>query len=260
MKLSIVIIACDEEENLPRTLRSVETLVRTVGGEIILVDSGSKDRTVEIARSFGAKVYVEAWKGFTAQKNSAIDKATADWVFLLDADEEVTAGLAKEVAEIVQTPPDELSSRATGYWVDRKNLFLGKWLRRAGAYPDPKVRLFRRGTGRVEERAVHEVIKVQGTLGKLKDPLIHYAYPTLTYFIEHMNRYSSLGADIAGPRRFNLVNIYVRPQIRFFYNYIVRGGFLDGAEGFLYHLYHAVYVSWKYAKAWERRKDLLTHR
>ncbi len=262
MALSVVIITLNEEENLPRTLRSVEGLVHDLGSEIIVLDSGSTDRTVEIARSFGAKVFVEEWKGFAAQKNSAIAKASGDWVLLLDADEELDTLLAEEIAgldlSLPQLPQQFCAThtvhqgfRPVGYFVARKNLFLGRWIKRGGFWPDRKLRLFRRDAGRVEDRVVHETIKVNGPTATLRGALVHHAYPTLAGYIEHMNRYSSLGAEMAGARGFNLLNIYLRPQLTFFYNYFLRLGFLDGREGLLLHLYHAVYVSWKYAKAWE---------
>jgi glycosyltransferase involved in cell wall biosynthesis len=262
VKLSVVIITLNEEENLARTLRSVEGLVRDLGGEIIVVDSGSTDRTVEIARSFGARVFVEEWKGFAGQKNSAIEKASGDWVLLLDADEELDTMLAEEIAGLDFSPPQlpeqfcathtvHLGFRPVGYFIPRRNLFLGRWIRHGGFWPDRKLRLFRRDSGRVEDRIVHETIKISGPTGTLQGALLHHAYPTLSSYIEHMNRYSSLGAEMAGPRGFNLLNIYIRPRLTFFYNYFVRLGFLDGREGLLLHLYHAGYVSWKYAKAWE---------
>ena len=262
MTLSVVIITLNEEANLPSTLKSVEGLVRDIGGEIIVVDSGSTDRTVEIAKSFGAKVFVEEWKGFAGQKNSAIDKASGDWVLLLDADEEVSGGLAEELRNLDLAPPQlpekfcattniAQGFKNLGFWIPRRNMFLGRWVRHGGFWPDRKLRLFCRGAGHVEDRVVHETVKISGPTATLHGALIHHAYPTLSSYIEHMNRYSSLGAEMAGPRRFNLINIYIRPQLTFFYNYFLRLGFLDGREGLLLHLYHAVYVSWKYAKAWE---------
>jgi glycosyltransferase involved in cell wall biosynthesis len=277
--LSIVLITFNEEQNLPRTLKSVEGLVRDLGGEIIVVDSGSTDRTVEIAKSFGAKVFVEEWKGFAAQKNSAIDKASGDWVLSLDADEEVSSALAREIARVFPTlsrwqshgMPTDNDAAATqmrddglawgidhpgdsiAFSIPRKNLFLCRWIKHGGFWPDRKVRLFRRGATRFELRAVHEDIEIrQGQqIRMLFEPLIHHAYPTLSGYIEHMNRYSLLGAQMAGPRSFSFIDIFIRPRLTFFYNYFLRLGFLDGREGFLLHLYHATYVSWKYAKAWE---------
>jgi glycosyltransferase involved in cell wall biosynthesis len=254
MILSVVIITHNEEVNIGRTLASVQTLVTDGKGEIIVVDSGSTDRTVEIAKSYGAKVFVEEWKGFAAQKNSAIDKAKGDWILSLDADEELSDGLTKEVEEICHGPAEDGFGSEDGYWLKRQNHFLGRALRHGGFWPDPKLRMFRRGMGRVETRPVHETFQVTGRLGTLYDPLIHHSYPTLADYIDHMNRYSSLGAEMAaakGHQGFSLLNIIIRPWATFTYNYIFRLGFLDGREGLLLHLYHAVYVSWKYAKAWE---------
>jgi glycosyltransferase involved in cell wall biosynthesis len=246
--LSVVIITFDEESNLRRTLESV----RGLADEIVVVDSGSTDRTLEIAREFGARVFVEPWKGFAAQKNSALEKATCDWILSLDADEAVSEQLAKEIAGVIQIPSPALPQG--GYLIARKNLFLGRWMKHGGFYPDRKLRLFRRGAAQFENRLVHEDAKANGPTGTLQHPLLHDAYPTLDSYLDHMNKYSALGARMAlaqRPRGFNLINIYIRPQLTFFYNYIVRLGFLDGREGLLLHLYHAVYVSWKYAKAWE---------
>ena len=277
MTLSVVIITYNEEANLGRTLQSVQALVGDGKGEIIVMDSGSTDRTVEIAKSFGAKVFVEDWKGYAAQKNSAIDKATGDWILSLDADEEVDA----ELLEVLTTRGDEkrppirasrewcltmehsgsetlelLKGMAVGFLVRRKNYFLGRWIRHGGFWPDPKLRLFRRGRGQFESRAVHEDVLVDGPVSALRyGALLHHSYPTLSDYIDHMNRYSSLGAEMVvekGKVRFSVVSIVLRPLATFLYNYFFRLGFLDGREGLLLHLYHAVYVSWKYAKAWER--------
>ncbi len=248
MNLSVVIITYNEEANIGRTLQSVQPLVADGKGEIIVVDSGSTDRTVEIAKSFGAKVFVEEWKGFAAQKNSAIDKAGNNWVLSLDADEEVSSRLADNVSAVLKAPS------ASGFYIPRQNMFLGRWMLHGGFWPDPKLRLFDRSSGRFEDRSVHEDVQLRGSSAELIGPLIHYSYPTLSDYIEHMNRYSSLGAEMVvakGKVRFSFVNIVLRPMFTFIYNYFFRLGFLDGREGLLLHLYHAVYVSWKYAKAWE---------
>jgi glycosyltransferase involved in cell wall biosynthesis len=247
--LSVVLITWNEEGNLPRTLESVMPLVRDGGGEIIVVDSGSTDRTVEIAQAFGAKVFVEAWKGFAEQKNSAMDKASMDWVLQLDADERLEPELAGEMKVALN-----VGSAMSGFWIPRKNFFLGRWMRRGGFYPDPKLRLIRRGAGRFEEYGAHPTIRVNGPTGSLSHALLHNAYPTLRGYIDHMNSYSSMGAEVAvakGHRRFSFTNVVTRPLLTFVYNYFIRLGFLDGREGLLLHLYHSVYVSWKYAKAWE---------
>src|SRR5581483_4932191 len=140
-----------------------------------------------------------------------------------------------------------------GFRLRRRNYFLKRWIKHGGFWPDPKLRLFRNGYGRFEDRAVHESLQVQGTIWPINADLIHHSYPALSDYIDHMNRYSSLGAQMAAAKgqRGSLLNIVVRPWLTFLYNYVFRLGFLDGREGLLLHLYHAVYVSWKYAKLWE---------
>jgi glycosyltransferase involved in cell wall biosynthesis len=251
LKLSVALITKNEEANLARTLTSVRW-----ADEIVIVDCGSTDRTAEIGREFGARLFVEEWKGFGAQKNSAIAKCTGDWVLALDADEEVSAELAAEIQALLSGAPG-----CDAYFLPRRNFFLGRWIRRGGYYPDSKLRLFRRGAAEWEERAVHETMRCSGRTGRLRGDLLHHAYPTLDAWIEHMNRYSTLGAEQAVAKGKTsrswvgfLWNVYLTPVATFQYNYFLRLGFLDGREGLLLHLYHSVYVSWKYAKAWERTR------
>jgi len=296
--LSVVIITHNEEANIGRTLTSVQPLIADAKGEIIVVDSGSTDRTVEIAKSFGAKVFIEEWKGYAAQKNSAIDKATGEWILSLDADESLELALTKELLFLYPSspPPADIGERFdrvrqmtylstrkirrevraiakahgdpgsifvgfTGFLIPRKNFFLGRWIKHGGFWPDPKLRLFKKDMARFEDRPVHENAQlIEGLSPQLKGSLLHHSYPTLADYIDHMNRYSSLGAEMAvakGRRSFSVFNIVLRPLATFIYNYFFRLGFLDGREGLLLHLYHAVYVSWKYAKAWElgRKKE-----
>ena len=245
--LSVAIITYNEEANLARTLASFAW-----ADEIVIVDSGSTDGTAEIAANFHVRFVVETWKGFGAQKNSALSKCTSEWVLSLDADEEVSPALASEIQALLAGNP------AHAAWlVPRRNLFLGRPLQYGGYYPDRKLRLVRNGAAQFEERSVHETIQYSGSTGILRGELIHHAYPTLAIYIEHMDRYSSLGANMLLEKRvrFNFVSgVLLNPVLTFFYNYLVRGGFLDGREGLLIHLYHSVYVSWKYAKAWELKR------
>jgi len=260
MQLSVVVITFNEEANIGRTLESVQSLVSGGKGEIIVVDSGSTDRTVEIAKSFGAQVFIEEWKGYAAQKNSAIDKASGEWILSLDADESLESGLADAIRPLTSRPHGEVA--LAGYRLPRKNFFLGRWIRHGGFWPDPKLRLFRRGSGRFESRLVHEDVQINGQTGRIMSgALIHNSYPTLSDYIDHMNRYSSLGAEMLvakGKVGFSFLNIVARPFFTFIYNYFFRLGFLDGRAGLLLHLYHAVYVSWKYAKAWELSRQKRT--
>ena len=250
MLLSVVIITKNEEQNIARTLASVLELA----DEVIVLDSGSTDHTAQVAQSFGPKVKIfqEEWKGFARQKNSAIAKASGEWVLSLDADEEVSPLLAREIKEALGRGNGEQS--ADGFYIPRKNFFMERWIRRGGFYPDRKLRLVKRTLAKFEDRVVHEDMKLDGRTANLRGAILHHAYPTLSSYLEHMNRYSSLGAEMsvaAGKRGFSFFNIVVRPWATFFYNFFLRLGFLDGREGLLLHLYHATYVSWKYAKIWE---------
>lgn len=251
--LSVAIITLNEAENLPRTLASVQ-----FAGEVIVVDSGSTDQTAAIARSFGARVVTEPWKGFSAQKNSAISKCTGTWILSLDADEELSPELGQQLQRLLPSNPP-----VDAFFLRRRNLFLGRWIRHGGYYPDPKLRLFRRNTAnfasaaRFSDRPVHETITFNGASDTLDFDLIHHAYPTLESYLEHMDRYSTLGAELLfGQRRVSRSplafawNVFLVPQLTFLWNYVVRLGFLDGREGFLLHLYHSTYISWKYSKAW----------
>ncbi len=278
MQLSVVIITFNEEANIGRTLASVQPLVAEGKGEIIVVDSGSTDRTVEIAKSYGAKVFIEEWKGFAAQKNSGINKAAGNYTLSLDADEEVSPELAQDIKTTVQTSnpcekgltnlrdraPD--GSSAPNY--DQRLLHAAQELLpgtldqawRFLARPQDEAlsprhrQVQRRRRSRDCARSEYEKGGIHLVSGQLHGPLLHHSYPTLSDYIDHMNRYSSLGAQMVvakGKVRFSVINIVLRPLFTFIYNYFFRLGFLDGREGLLLHLYHAVYVSWKYAKAWE---------
>jgi len=246
--LSVAIVTLNEAANLPRTLASVR-----FAREIVIVDSGSTDATVEIAENAGARIIQEPWKGFARQKNAAIAHTTGDWVLSLDADEEVSPALAQEIEVLLAGSP-----AFSAYRMPRLNHFLGRPLRHGGYWPDPKLRLFRRGVARFEDRPVHETMRAECTVGELKGHLIHHSYPTLDEYIEHMNRYSSASAEMlaqAGRTSRSLPaflwNAFANPAATFVYNYIFRLGFLDGREGLLQHVNHSAYIHWKFVKAWQ---------
>lgn len=246
--LSVAMIAMNEEANLPRTLESVRWV-----DEIIVVDSGSKDRTIEIAESFGAKTSYHAFGGHGEQKNVALDLCTSEWILLLDADEVLTPDLQAEIRAVLSGEP-----KYDAYWIPRLNLYFGKWIRHGGFYPDHKLRLFRRGTARLSEGVgPHSTPQFNGPRGKLRNHMLHYAYPTLAIYLEHMNRYSSEIAQLLYQRGRTsrsfpafLWNAILNPAATFIYNYFFRLGFLDGREGLLLHLNHSVYIHWKFIKAW----------
>ncbi|NYF90369.1 glycosyltransferase family 2 protein [Tunturiibacter empetritectus] len=254
--LSVAIITLNEEANLARTLASVG-----FANEVIVVDSGSTDRTLEIAESFGAKIFTEPWKGFARQKNSAIEKCVGTWVLSLDADEELTAELQREIGQMLEGDA-EVRPPVDGYRLRLRHVFLGRWMRHGGYYPDLKLRLFRRvasaGAAGFTERPVHESVQVAGRVEMMKNDFLHHGYPELNIYLEHMNRYSSLGGKIVAAKGkvsrswvafcWNVVWV---PLLTFVWNFGFRLGFLDGREGLLLHLYHSAYISWKYAKAWQ---------
>ena len=245
-KLSVAIITCNEEANIRRTLMSVAW-----ADEIIVIDSGSTDRTVAICREYTDKVIHQDWLGFARQKNLAIDRTTGDWVLSLDADEPIEPALADEIRGIIGS-----QNALNGYRIPRKTFFLGKQVRYGGWYPDYNLRLFRKGTGRFEERAVHEAIKVQGAVGNTRHAIRHYAYPDLASYMSSINKYSSLAVTVMAEKgisrfRTGWANILLRPVGTFVIKYLFRLGFLDGKHGLILNLFHSYYVFAKYAKAWE---------
>jgi glycosyltransferase involved in cell wall biosynthesis len=250
--LSIAMIAMNEEANLPRTLESVRW-----ADEIVVVDSGSTDRTLDIARSFGARTSYHAFGGHGEQKNIALDLCTSDWTLLLDADEVLTPELQAEILALLSDEPE-----FDAYRIPRLNLYFGRWVRHGGFYPDHKLRLFRRGAARLSEGVgPHSTPQFKGRRGTLKHDMLHYAYPTLGVYLEHMGRYSTEIAQLlykSGRTSRSwpafLWNAVLNPVATFIYNYFFRLGFLDGREGLLLHLNHSVYVHWKFAKAWAMTK------
>lgn len=252
--LSVAIVAHNEAENLPRTLASVSW-----AAEIVLVDSGSTDGTLDVARRHNVRIFEEPWKGYGGQVNSALEKCTQGWILNVDADEVVTPELRIQIQTLLAGDPS-----FEGYTVSRLNLIFGRWMRHGGLYPDRKLRLFRRGFARLrEDTEPHATPKPSGPVGELKGgDLLHYQYPTLDSYIEHMHRYSSASIPLmlaqgktSSTRLAFFANTVLNPALTFFYNYFLRAGFLDGREGLTFHLNHALYVNWKYVKAeaWAKR-------
>lgn len=246
--LSVAIVAHNEAENLARTLASVRW-----ADEIILVDSGSTDDTLDIARDHNVRIFQEPWKGYGGQVNSALDKCTQLWILNIDADEVVTPQLANQIKTLLAGNPE-----FQGYTVPRINLIFGRWMRHGGLYPDRKLRLFRHGFARLrEDTEPHATPKPAGPVGHLKGgDLLHHQYPTLDSYIDHMHRYSTASVPLmlsrgrTSPTTLSFfINTVLNPVLTFVYNYFLRGGFLDGLEGLTFHLNHSLYVNWKYVKA-----------
>ena len=284
MSLSVAIITLNEEANLARTLESVRW-----AQEIVIVDSGSTDRTVEIAQGFGAKVFTQEWLGFGVQKNVALEKCTADWILSLDADEELSPESQRAIQAVTNSAWEKESviptggsrearvaveepavSSASAYTLPRRNFFLGRSLRHGGMYPDAKLRLIRRslfqsGQARFADRLVHEDIVYAGAVTQLRGDLLHHAYPTIEGYVEHQRRYAALAGEMIHLKEkarskphsaaWFAIHTLLNPYFTFIYNYFLRGGFLDGRPGLIYHAYHSCYISWKYAKAWQLSKS-----
>ena len=249
--ISVAMIARNEEKNLPRTLEGLHWV-----DEVVIVDSGSRDRTPEIARAWGAKFSFNLdFKGHAEQKNVAIAQCVSDWILLLDADEVVTTQLAEEIQTALASPQHE------AYWIPRLNIYLRRWMRHGGLYPDAKLRLWKRGVAMVEEGiGPHGTPQTSRHKGMLTHHLLHYGYPDFAMYLEHMNEYSTdtvgplLAKHRSAPDWMLMVHSFGNPLVGFLKNYVLRLGFLDGTDGLIFHLNHAVYVHWKYVKAWESRK------
>ena len=249
-RVSVAVVALNEEDRLRACLERV-----VWADEIVVVDAGSSDKTVAIAREFTDRVQLRAWDGYGAQKNFALGQCQGDWILSLDADERVTEALRREIQATIQRNPPE-----AGFFLPRRNVFLGRWLRYGGFYPDWQLRLFRRGRGAFRERAVHESVQVDGRTGRLRASLVHESYRSVSDAVARLNRYSDLAAaDLAASGRGgSLVDLLVRPALRFTGTYLLRAGFLDGWRGLVLAGLHAHYVFLRAAKVRERRSGRVT--
>lgn len=239
-KISAIIITKNEESNLERCLRSVSWV-----DEIIVVDSESTDRTVEIAKSFKAKIFYPEWKGFGPTKQYALDQAGGEWVLSIDADEEVSFTLKNEIKQLLENEPD-----CDGYRVPRKTQLLGRWILHSGWYPDYVLRLIKKDAGRFTQVLVHEKIEVEGKIGNLHNPLMHYSYPTLEDYLRKLDQYSTLGAEelFAAGKKFSPLQMIFKPPLSFIKKFVFQRGWRDGWEGFLIAYLTSTGTLLRYAK------------
>lgn len=240
MKISATLITLNEEENLPRALDSLAWC-----DEVVILDSGSTDRTLEIARHRGARVIHREFDGYASQKNYADQQAAHDWILSLDADEALSDTLAAEIQEVRRGGP-----RFDGYQFPRKAHYLGRWIHYSGWYPDRKVRLYDRGKAQWVG-LVHESVRVEGTVGDLHGDLLHYTCRSLSDHVKTVDRYTTLAAQelVAGGKRGHWANLVFSPPWAFLRTYVLKRGFLDGLHGFVIAWMAAFYVFLKYAKA-----------
>jgi glycosyltransferase involved in cell wall biosynthesis len=242
--LSVTVITLNEEKNLRRCLESA-----AFADEIIVLDSGSRDRTLAVAREFTNQVFQESWQGFAQQKNSAQDKASGPWILNIDADERVTPELREEILGVIHG-----ETLLAGYKIPRKNFFCGQWIRHGGWYPNYQLRLYQKDAGRFSPREVHEQVQVKGKTGALKAPLEHFTYQSISDYLQRMDRYSDLSAQqywLEG-KKISWPEILFRTKYTFFKMWVLQRGFLDGANGLLLAVLYSYYTFVKYSKLKEK--------
>ena len=241
VKITATIITLNEERNIPRAIESLRCC-----DEILVADSGSTDRTLELARNLGARVIETPWRGYAAQKNWIAEQAANDWILSLDADEALSEALEGEIWNLKKNGP-----RYDAYTMPRLAQYLGKWILHSGWYPDRKIRLYDRGKAKWVGDFVHETVRADGRVGHLEANLLHFTCDSLSEHVKSMDRYTTLAAqELAGQK----VGIPTRrlildPMWTFFRTYFLQRGFLDGVEGLTIAYMAALYTFLKYAKA-----------
>ena len=246
MKLTVTIITLNEEKDISRAINSV----KEIADEIILVDSGSTDKTVGIAKKLGCRVYYRKFDNYSNQKNFAISKSKSDWILSLDADEEIDRSLSQEIKESIE------SVDFNGFYIDRRNFILGKEIKftRWQKQLDSHIWLWKKGKG-TWIGDVHEEIKLDGNVGKLLNAKIHYQYETVSEFLEMLNKYSTLEAK---NKTFSWFNFMFQPIYNFLVRYFYRLGFLDGWRGFILSFLMAFYHLELQTKIWVNSKSINT--
>ena len=245
MKLTVTVITLNEAAHIEAALASVAW-----ADEIIVIDSGSTDGTVEKARPLATRVEQRDWPGYGAQKNRASELAAHDWILSIDADERVTPELAAEIRATLEQP------RATGYRIPRVTYYLGRWIRSTDWYPDLQLRLYDRRVARWNHRRVHERVELDGPPGRLRHELQHLAYRDVSHHLSTIDRYTTLAAEqsLADGRRTSPAAAVLHPPFAFLRNYVLRRGFADGSAGLLVSALNSYYVFIKLVKLWERQQ------
>lgn len=245
--VSVIVITKNEAHNIEACLDSIRW-----ADEIIIVDAESLDQTIEIAKKFTGKIYARPWMGFAAAKQFAVEQTRNEWVLWLDADERVPPELAEEIRQVLTSHPD-----AAAFTVARRAYFLDRWIKHSGWYPGRVARLFRKGKARFNSATVHEGLEIDGSIGQLKNDLLHFTDPNIYHYFAKYNRYTTLAAteSFEKKKRAHLSDLLIRPMWQFVRMYVIRLGFLDGMQGFLLALFSSSYVFTKYAKL--REKDFI---
>jgi len=249
MKISAAVVCFNEEKNIERCLKSLEW-----ADEIVVVDSFSTDNTVSICRKYTDRVYQRKWPGINKQKEFAVSLTKNEWVFVLDADEEVSKELRNEIRKRLEAD----DGRYDGYMIKRHTYYLGRWINHGGWYPDYKLRLFKKSKARFVGEDPHDKVAVLGKVGKLKGDIYHYTYEDISHHLRTINSFSDVVSEnmLKKKERFLLPKMLLKPPIKFFETYIYKLGFLDGIPGLIISILSSYYVFLKYAKLWEKRNGV----
>ncbi len=254
--ISIAIATYNEENNIQRCLNAVIDWV----DEVVIADGSSQDKTIELSSKYKKVKIIKTTNKpiFHINKNMAIDACKSDWILQLDADEIVTKELKNEIISILEKSPIDIKDN--GFWIKRKNYFLGSFLKKGGQYPDPTIRFYKNGTGRLPCKDVHEQAEVKGTVGWLKHDLEHYADTSFSHYLLRHNRYTTLLAQELQQKKtkisfFNFMNYYLfKPLYWFLSTYFRHKGFYDGFPGFVFSFYSSLRFPITYTKYWELEK------
>jgi glycosyltransferase involved in cell wall biosynthesis len=246
--ISAFIVCCNEERQIRRCLESVAWC-----DEIVIVDSGSTDKTLDICREFTKKIIHKDWQGYVRQKRFALEQCSCDWVLNVDADEEVSGPLKEEVLSILSNDREETNPTVNGYYLNRVVFFLERWWRKGGWHPEYRLRLCRRSATTWGGEDPHEKASVTGATARCRSELHHYSFTDLTDYMRRMNTLSSNATHTLLNRgvRASLAAITLRPVARFFKFYVTRKGYREGTAGFIVAVIEAISVFLKYAKVWE---------
>jgi glycosyltransferase involved in cell wall biosynthesis len=241
-KLSVTIITLNEERNIKDCLESVRW-----ADEIIVVDSGSADRTLQICGEYTERIWTNPWPGMNEQKRIAMDHASHPWILNIDADERVPEDLRDRILTALE------SKDVDGYRFPRKNYFLGRWLRHGGWYPDHVLRLFRKERGHYKGVDPHDKVAVEGKVITIPVPLVHYTYSSLSQYVARQNAYSSSAAETLAQKGEKILLIFIPLKTfwKFIETYMIKMGFLDGFHGFIAAMGATFSAFWKYTKLWE---------
>lgn len=255
VKLSVVITAYNEEEKIRECLESVKSLA----DEIIIVDNSSTDNTAAIAKKYTKKIFTQKNDplNIDIKKNFGFGKATGEWILSLDADERVTPELAKEIRSVIDRRQSSLEESIVGYWIPRKNIIFGKWMRHTGWYPDYQLRLFRKGKGAYKQTHVHEPLALDGHTAYLQEPMVHEHYKTLHEFVnKSINTYvpNEAEAKLAKGYQFSYLDVVRFPFNEFLGRFFAREGYKDGLHGLVLSLLMASYHLMIFVYIWEKQK------